>query len=63
MSPAECGRVERGDDTSLILSMEGRQFRIRREDIKNVMIANQTAAQVWEIPTVAKGQARLSVES
>lgn len=59
--PEHVGRVERGDPTSLILSFDGRQFRMRIEDVSNVIAGYQVAAQLWELNTVAKGQSRLEV--
>lgn len=62
MSPAHIGRMEKGDLTSLIITLdEGRKLKIRREDVHNVLIGNQKAAQVWEIPNVPEDQSRLGV--
>jgi|GEM_PF-6616776 len=62
MSPSHIGRMEKGDITSLIITLDdGRLLRLRREDVKNILFGNQKAAQVWEIPQTAKDQARLAV--
>jgi hypothetical protein len=52
--------MEKGDLSSLIITLdEGRKLKLRRDDVHNVLIGNQKAAQVWEIPNVPEDQSRL----
>lgn len=57
------GEARLGEERSICLTIEGRKFRIRREDLHEVLHGNQAAAQVWEVPVVPVHQTRLVVEA
>jgi len=43
------GEVRRMDRGTLILSLDGKRYKLRTVDIKNVISESQPAAQVWEM--------------
>ena len=52
-----------GEERSVYFLIEGRKYRMRCEDIHNVLHGNQAAAQIWEVPVLPTPQTRLAVEA
>lgn len=53
--------VRLGEDRCLFFMIDGRKFRVRRDDIHAVIHGDQAAAQIWEVPVVPTTQTRLAV--